>query len=270
MVFLLLLLIGVGAGILAGLLGVGGGIIFTPVLFYLFSTGGVEQPVLWTLGSSLFCTFAASLSSTARQMYQKNFYPAEALKVGLMGVAGTYIGKTLSLSEYYTETEFLTLFAALLLYTCYSYLTNGHRHTVAEPRQERPVHLGHAALIGGIGGIVASLAGVGGGIIIVPAMTLLFCVPFFKTVSISSAAIVIISLAAWLQLATQTPVDTGLSNYTWGYLDLGAALPLIIGTIGGAYLGARLTRLVRRRTMELLFSGLTLVVALRLLYDAWF
>ena len=64
----LLLLAGALGGFVAGLVGVGGGIIFGPVLFFVFQAAGITDPVLTplTLGSSLLCTFAASASGVPR------------------------------------------------------------------------------------------------------------------------------------------------------------------------------------------------------------
>ena len=86
--FFILLLLGIAAGVLAGLFGIGGGILFTPILFLLFNDAGVSDPVLWTIGSSLFCTFIASTGSSLRQYRQDNFFLKEGTAVGLLGAAG--------------------------------------------------------------------------------------------------------------------------------------------------------------------------------------
>lgn len=78
---LLLLLVGLVAGVLAGLLGIGGGIIFTPVLFLLFEGAGVEDPVLWTIASGLFCTFIAASGSIVRQYLQNNIFGLKGLNL---------------------------------------------------------------------------------------------------------------------------------------------------------------------------------------------
>ena len=74
MTILILLLLGLFAGVMSGLLGIGGGTIFTPVLFYFFNDAGVENPELWTIGTSLFCTFSATSGGTIRQIQQKSAF----------------------------------------------------------------------------------------------------------------------------------------------------------------------------------------------------
>src|SRR5690554_768580 len=101
---------------IAGLMGVGGGIIFTPVLFFLFENAGVQDPVVWTIGSGLFCTFIAAFGSTIRQHLQKNMFWKEGIVLGIMGAIGIYLGKLIVVSKYYSETEFAIFFSLVLLY----------------------------------------------------------------------------------------------------------------------------------------------------------
>src|SRR5690554_5382699 len=83
----LLLLLGIGllGGLLAGLVGVGGGIVFAPVLFFYFQALGVPASVVTppTLGTSLFCTLLASLSSAWFRYRRQAVVPAVALGAGL-------------------------------------------------------------------------------------------------------------------------------------------------------------------------------------------
>ena len=111
MSFELLVFIGLIAGLVAGLMGVGGGIIFTPVLYFLFEEAGVEQPVLWTIGSGLFCTFIAALGGTVRQYIQKNFFLKEGILLGVLGMTGVYLGKLVITSSYYNREQFAIFFS---------------------------------------------------------------------------------------------------------------------------------------------------------------
>ncbi|MGD8428286.1 MAG: TSUP family transporter, partial [Balneolaceae bacterium] len=77
MELLILFILGIVAGIVAGLFGLGGGILFTPILFVVFSKAGIENPVVLAIASSLFCTFVAALGSSIRQFKQQNFYWSE-------------------------------------------------------------------------------------------------------------------------------------------------------------------------------------------------
>src|SRR5690606_40836966 len=70
----LLILVGAGfaAGFIAGLVGVGGGVIFAPVLFFYYQGVGIDDSVIapLTIGTSLLCTLIAALVS-ARAQYRR-------------------------------------------------------------------------------------------------------------------------------------------------------------------------------------------------------
>lgn len=272
MTFILLFIIGIGAGILAGLFGIGGGLIFTPVLFYIFAGSGMNQVTQWAIGSSLFCTFVASSSSVYKQLRNRNIFLPESLKVGGLGIIGTLTGMMITLSDWYGVEQFAVLFSLLLMYSSWNLFrrSNSSADQPAEKSAAQEITWVSALLIGLCGGIIASLAGVGGGLVMVPIMTLLIGLPFAHAVSVSSGAIVIISASAWVRMALATPVDEGMSSFTLGFIDFGTALPLIIGSLIGGYIGVNIGHRIKTRLLERLFALLLIVVAARLLYDAFF
>lgn len=271
MTFVLLLLVGVLTGMLAGLLGIGGGLIFTPVLFYIFTQSGISQVTQWAIGSSLFCTFVASSGSVLKQYRNANLFLSDSVKMGISGVIGTVIGTAVTLSGWYGVEQFTVLFSVLLVYTSWSLFTrNSGSRKQAGSVSAKDLTLVSAAMIGICGGIVASLAGVGGGIVLVPLMTLVLGIPFVQAVSISSGSIVIISLAAWSQMAWAHPVNDGITPVTLGFVDFGTALPLIVGSFIGGYLGVKIGHLIPQRILERAFAILLILVALRMIYDGYF
>lgn len=266
---ILLLLLGIAAGVLAGLFGIGGGILFTPILFILFSQSGVSNPVLWTIASSLFCTFIAAGGSSIRQYRQDNFYAREGMIVGLMGAAGVSGGKLVVTSTFYSETEFVIFFSILLLYVSYMFYRRGNKkHAEISEHTER-IGLGKAAVIGGAGGFVAALAGIGGGGVMVPIMNLYYKQSFKKAVSVSSWAIVFISLSGWIQLGLLETTGNVVTGFTWGYVDFGTALPLAAGGLLGGILGALLTVRINRRYLQYGFAILAVAMAVKLLTEVF-
>ncbi|MDI6401416.1 sulfite exporter TauE/SafE family protein [Balneolaceae bacterium ANBcel3] len=265
---ILLIMAGLAAGMVAGLFGLGGGIIFTPVLLLFFQASGVLDPVLWTIGTSLLCNFAAASSSSFQHYLKENLFLKESLYVGGAGILGTVIGKVFSVSPLYSEREFRIFFSLILFHSVYHFFKKKKAGTGIE-LDEKKIHPGMAMLIGLCAGILANLAGVGGGLIIVPALSILWLIPFRKAISISSSSIVIITLSGWLQLALMHPADTGFSGVHLGYVDLGTAAPLIIGSFFGAHFGVRLVDMLPLRLVEVIFACLILFLALRLLYGLW-
>ncbi|MFH5886040.1 sulfite exporter TauE/SafE family protein [Halalkalibaculum sp. DA3122] len=267
--FLILLLIGLAAGVLAGLFGIGGGVLFTPILFLLFKEAGMSQLVLWTIGTSLFCTFIAAAGSSIRQYRQDNFFGNEGLRVGLLGAAGVWAGKQVATAAFYTEQVFAIFFSLLFLYVAYRFVKRG-RNSAREARAPRClITLKEAGITGGAGGFVAALAGIGGGSVMVPIMNLYYRIPIQKAVSVSSLAIVFISLSGWLQLAFYPAGGSSLSGYALGVVDLGAALPLSIGGLTGGFLGAFINLKVNRQYLQYGFALLALIIVVKLLSDVF-
>lgn len=260
MLFIVLLLGGIVAGILAGLFGIGGGILFTPILFLLFTSAGLENPTPWTIATALFCTFIASISSSLQQRNERNFFWKEGVLVGFLGSLGIYIGKITVTSPYYTKDVFVSLFSILLVMVAILFYRRS-RTDVRLQTISSTFGVIKATIAGVFGGIVASLAGVGGGIVLVPIMNLGYKLRLSKAVSISSLAIVLISLSGWIQYAFFTGHYDGLTAYTIGYVDFGSGLPLIIGAFGGGFLGVRINHRLDQKKIQIGFSVLILIIA---------
>lgn len=261
-----LITVGIFTGIIAGLFGIGGGVLFTPILFFVFNTAGVEQPVAWTIGTSLFCTFTAALSSSIQQGKQKNSYLSEGIRVGLFGAIGVYFGKLLSTSQYYTEEVFVIIFACLLLIVSYMFYRRGQSADNII-RNEDSVLLKKSTITGLGGGFVAAIAGVGGGVVIVPALNLGYKIDIAKAVSISSLAILIISFSGWVQFALESDALAGATRYTVGFVDFGSGLPLILGAFGGGFAGVKFGQRISQNRRQIMFSVLTIIVSALMIYS---
>lgn len=264
--FVILLIVGAVAGLIAGLFGLGGGILFAPVLLFLFQSAGVPDPVLWTVGTSLLCNFAAAASSTLKHVQMGNSFLREGLLTGLFGVGGTFIGRFVATSDGYSEREFVLFFSLILVSSVCHFLRNSRPRHRNAPDTSTPMRWYQFVLLGLSSGMLATLAGVGGGLIMVPAMTIILAFGFRKTVSISSLAIVIITFSGWLQLALLQPDSTGYSGFHFGFVDVGLAIPLILGSFYAARRGVRLLSVIPLRSLEIAFSVLLIFVAGRLLY----
>lgn len=267
--FLILLGLGLFAGVLAGLLGIGGGILFTPILFVIFSDAGISNPVVLTIGTSLFCTFIAAFGSSVRQYGQKNLYWGEGVKVGLLGALGVTVGKWVITSPFYNQQVFVIFFSLLLLYISWIFIRRGKKNSSRTSGDDKPLKKVQIAVSGGFGGFVAALAGIGGGGVMVPLINLYYKKGFQKAVSISSLAIVFISLSGWLQLAFLSDAGQTLTQYTLGSVDFGAAFPLAIGAMVGGFFGALLNLRIKRQYLQYAFAVLALAMAVKLLAEVF-
>ncbi|MFV1883143.1 MAG: sulfite exporter TauE/SafE family protein [Balneola sp.] len=269
MELLILLLIGLIAGLIAGLMGVGGGIIFTPVLFFLFEGAGVEQSVQWSVASGLFCTLIAAGSSTVRQYLQNNIFWEEGIKLGVLGALGITLGKLVLTSPYYSREEFVLFFSLILFYAAYMMFRRGRDKSKENDRNFTELKLPQLLVTGGLGGFIASLAGVGGGGIMVPIMNLFYKQPFRKAVSVSQLGMVILISVGVIQLALIDVSSSGLTEFTIGYVDFGAAGPLAIGGLIGGFGGAYLNHKINRKYLQWGFAMLAVVMASKLLWEVF-
>lgn len=244
---LVLLAVGLMAGVLAGMLGIGGGLIFTPVLYWIFSAQGVERPELWAIATSLFCTFTASAGGSLRHQLRESIHVREGLYAGLFGAAGTWVGKWISGADWYGGWVFEGLISGLLAYSIWRVIRTLLHGRAVDPvlYEDRRLQKRELGLTGIGGGFIATLAGIGGGLLMVPVLHAGFRQTYRKSVSVSELAIVIISLAGFLQL--------------WTYVDVVRALPLMAGAFTGAFLGVRWHDDLDPRWMKALHVGLMLL-----------
>jgi uncharacterized membrane protein YfcA len=274
---LILIIVGLFAGTLSGLLGIGGGTVFTPVLFFFFDRAGVENPELWTIGTSLFCTFAASTGGSLKHLHQQSAFLRESLAVGVFGVIGTTVGKLIATSEWFSREEYLVLIAVVFMYTGINFLLKSYktRNDVKEIAFDRLIRKRDAITVGGAGGFLASISGLGGGVLMVPIMNMGYKYSLRKSVSISEFAIVVISLAGFAQFALQSPMQNvtsaesviSVTKYTVGYVDLGLSLPMVFGAFVGAGFGVWLHDRINTSLIKFIFGLLIVGVSIRMAFE---
>lgn len=263
---------GLAGGFIAGLFGVGGGVLFAPVLFFSYQATGAPPEVVapLTLGTSLCCTLVAALSSAWTH------HRSGRVRLRIAGIVGLYSAAAVALTArlvttqpWYDGRTFQIVFAMLLLAVVVQMVGEGGRDRPAEPLRLRPSVL---AAIGLGAGSVASAAGVGGGIVMVPGFRQIVRMPMREAVGTSSAAIVVIAAAGVATYAATGWARPGLSDAlgyaTLGYVDLNRAAVLALPALATARLGASAAGRFRSRTLTLAFGALASGVALHLLIGA--
>lgn len=266
---LLLLVAGAVGGFLAGLVGVGGGIIFGPVLFFTYQAAGVTDPVLTplTLGTSLLCTFAASTSGTVGQWRAGAVDGRTSLVVGaLAAVAVVLAGRFVATQPWYDKEVFQVVLGVVLLAVVVRMLTKKDRRDTLSTAgaQRQPARL---AVIGGAAGTLSALAGIGGGVVLVPAFNGLVRLPLKVAAGTSTAAITIITavgVATYAVLGLGEPVPSG----ALGYVDWRGALALALPAVVTARLGVTAAHRMDVRYVRYSFAAFAAVVAARLLWNA--
>ena len=249
-VYLLTFLVGVGAGILSALLGVGGAVVTTPAIRVLGAT-----PIL-AVGSTVPAILPAAISGTWR--YAKAGLVDWRAALGL-GISGAVFAIGGAMTSSLIDGRVLMLLTALLMFwSGISVVRGGRGSGQPEPGTEldtepdaAPKHsLPLIGSLGAVSGFVAGLLGVGGGIIMVPVLTGPLKIPMKSAVASSLVAVAIFSIPALI------------THIILGHVDWAFALPLMLGVIPGAQIGARITIGSSDRSIRLLFGALIIVLAL--------
>lgn len=274
----LFLLLGAGlvAGFIAGLIGVGGGVIFAPVLFFYYQAIGVAPEILapLTIGSSLFCTLLAALASAATQYQKKAVVTRIAVAVGLSSAVVVFLmTQFVTTQPWYDGTVFQVVFSIVLLSVVGRMLfKRGESETSGDANDQTPVSADQSWLaLGGAGtiaGAVSSAAGVGGGVVLVPAYIQFMGLPMRLASGTSSATIVLISSVGVIVYALQGLGETAMFGAV-GYVDAVRALLLAVPSLFTANIGVHVAHRINQRALRLSFAGIAAVVAIRLLYGAF-
>jgi uncharacterized membrane protein YfcA len=260
---LLLVLLGCAAGFLAGLFGVGGGIVLIPFLLLFFQLTGVSSLVAThlTLGTSLAVIVFTSLASANEYRRNNHIIWKGVVYIGLASVAGAGLGSMIAGG---LEGKTLQrIFALVVVVAAFRMLGNPRRPKKdLEPRTFPPGLL----LTGFLVGLVSSLSGVGGGVLSIPVMYSILHFPLKKALGTSSASIVITAFAATTGYIIRGWENFLLPPYTLGYVSYLTVLPIVAGSIPMARIGATLADRVKAGLLRKAFVVFLLVVAVKMFF----
>ena len=258
-----LLITGGIAGVLAGLLGVGGGIVIVPVLIVVAEIFRVppEVAMLLVVGTSLATIIPTSISS-ARAHNRKGaidrdilrgWAPAIFVGAALGGIASKFLG-----------SQGLTLVFGFVALAVSINLALPKTLNLADAPPEGAV--AKAAIAGPIG-FTSALMGIGGGTLSVPVMTML-SVPVHRAVATASVFGLAIAIPAVLGFVWAGWGVPGRPPGSLGYVNIPAAVVLFSVSVFTAPLGATLAHRLPARQLKIAFAVFLFVSAVRMLWKA--
>jgi len=251
---------GVFAGILAGLLGVGGGIVIVPVLFFLFQSFGVspESAMLVATATSLATIVPTSISSI-RSHNQKGNVDFDLLKRWAVFILmGVLVGSWLVTR---VEGTMLTmLFGVIAVLSALNMLFRTGKSALYK---KLPNTTGQAVMGTSIG-FFSSMVGIGGGTISVPLLTL-YNYPAHKAIGTAAAIGLIISLPGALTMLTLGSTPTDAPAGTFGLVNLFAFICIVPLTVLFAPVGASLAAKLDAVKLKKIFAFVLLFTGLRML-----
>ncbi|MDZ8242301.1 MAG: sulfite exporter TauE/SafE family protein [Nostoc sp. ChiQUE01a] len=256
------------AGFLGALTGLGGGVVIVPLLTSVF---GVD--LRYAVGASLVSVIATSLG--AASTYIKKGYTN--LRLGMFLEVGTTIGAIAgAMIATFVSVKALTIVLAIvLIYSAYLSQRPRIENTEDEPAdplanylklnncyptpdglvsyQVHSVPMGFGMMI--LAGVLSGLLGIGSGGFKVLAMDQAMRLPFKVSTTTSNFMIGVTAAAsAGVYLAR-------------GYIDPGLSMPVMLGVLPGAFLGARVLAGTQTQILRTIFSVVLVVMALKMVYN---
>jgi len=258
-IFTLCLLMGALVGLLAGMLGIGGGLIMVPALVYLFvDTLELELSLAMpmAIATSLSTIILTGLSASRAHFKLGNLNRFILIWSGLGIAVGAVIGAQLASSM---PGELLKdVFAVLVILIALQLVFGGHKES--KQRMSKLI----LSLVGLVTGGLSALMGIGGGSIMVPALVW-FKVNIKQAIGCASFCGLMIALfgsASFIQAGWNNVL---LPEYAFGYIYLPASLGIVITSVFTAGLGAKISNQLNTQLLKKIFAGFLVLVSLRML-----
>lgn len=260
-VLALYLVVGAVAGVLAGLLGVGGGLVIVPILNMTFALQGVNAETIQhlALGTSLASImFTSASSAKAHNARGAVLWQPVVLPITPGIIVGTLLGSWVAAG---LSSTFLKSF-----FVCFLYWVAVQMFLNLKPKPSRELpHFTGMFGMGSLIGIVSSFVGIGGGTLSVPFMS--WCnVPLHKAIGTSAVIGFPIAVAGTFGYILTGLNDVALPEYSLGYVYLPALVGIATASMLTAPLGARLAHSLPVGRLKRIFALLLVIVATRMLW----
>jgi uncharacterized membrane protein YfcA len=266
-IILILLSVGIAAGVLTGLYGIGGGAIIVPSLIAVYSSIHFDSPytVHIAIATSLFIIIFTSLSSSYKHFKHGNVEWMAALIIGLASVVTVYLFSKIAIAL--PGETLKKIFSCVLILVAVKMLMDKKKDE-SEGNNNSPGQYNKIVcfVIGIISGVIAAFTGLGGGVFVVPLMYYLMKVPFKKAIGTSSAAILLTSIAGVISYFLNMPAGANPIPYSFGMVDTLSALPVIAASIPFAQLGVYIHKRTHHYLLVKLFAVFILIVSLKMIF----
>jgi len=259
--FIMYIILGGIAGLLAGLLGIGGGIVIVPMLTFIFTAQGIphEHILHMALGTSLASILFTSVSSVKAHNTRDAVLWPVVFKITPGILVGTFIGTWIAAM---LSTNFLKGFSGAFLIYVATQMVMGIK---PKATREIPGKTG-MVITGSIIGIFSSLVGIGGGTISVP--FLLWCnTSMYKAIGTAGAIGFPIAVAGTCGYLVNGIGVPNLPQYSIGFIHLTALSGIVISSICTAPYGAKLAHSLPVDKLKKIFAVLLYFVGLRMIWS---
>lgn len=242
-----IVLLGIGVGIIAAVLGIGGGLVIVPILNLLGATP------LQATATSLVGVFLGAVSATVQNYFSGSLDFKLAIYLALPALLTTELG--VGLANVLPPRYLLLSFAVLLIAAIF--LIDLKKRQLSPDRERSPSPSWRLYLIGAVAGILSGWLGVGGGLVMVPLQVLWLGQNIKDAIRSSLGAITVIALWGVASHGVK-------GNILWK-----EGLLLGSGSVIGGQIGAKLLPQLPDRVVTQMFRGLLVVMAIYMISKAW-
>ncbi len=255
---------GAVAGVLAGLFGIGGGIVIVPVLEAALGMLGIDPAIRMHIAvATSLATIVPTSIASARAHWQRQSVDVDLVRHWAVFVlAGALLGTWIA-SQLHSRALAL-VFATLALLVAVKLVFFPDSRNIRESVPRGPLVKAIPTAIG----CFSSMMGIGGGTFSVMTLTL-FNMPIHRAVGTAALFGLVISLPATLGFMVTGWADARVPPGSLGYVSLVGFLCIAPATVLTAPLGARIAHGFSARRLSVLFGAFLVVVSLRLFFRAF-
>jgi uncharacterized membrane protein YfcA len=252
------------AGVMAGLFGIGGGIVIVPVLEFTLGLLGVDPAIRMhvAVATSLATIIPTSISSARahhqRQAVDMSIVKRWAVFVLLGALAGAWIA-----SQVHSRVLAI-VFATLALLVALKMILSPQSRNLTEDLPRGPL----VAVIPAAIGCLSSMMGIGGGTFSVMTLTM-FNVPIHRAVGTAALLGLVISLPATIGFVVAGWNDVRVPAGSLGYVSLIGFALIAPATVMTAPLGAKIAHSFSEKKLSMSFGAFLVIAAGRLFYGAF-
>jgi hypothetical protein len=262
---LILLATGVAVGFSCGLLGIGGGFLMVPVQIWVLTSTGID-PTLATriaFGTSLAVVLPTALSGCHGHSCRGVVLWRPGVIMGLCGLLGAFLGGSIAAHAPGDLLRMLFGFVVLL-----GALRMLFARNLLLGQEALPGEIGesllHYVLWGLVVGVISGLTGIGGGVILVPAMVIAMGFSMYQAIGTSSVTIAFNAVGGIIAYAINGWGVPGLPMYCVGYIDLLQFALLAGASIFAASWGVKVAHILPAEKLRYIFVMLMIYIGLKM------
>jgi uncharacterized protein len=258
---IILLITGVFLGFMSGLLGIGGGVVMSPVQYWIYTSMGftTDIAIKMAFGTTIAVVLPTAISGVLVHNNRKAIVWRLAVVMGIITFAGSLIGATLA--AHLPGAALKIAFGAVALISAIRMLIPKKGSVERKPVDKVWVWALWALPIGLLTGIL----GIGGGVVVVPVLVMAMGFKMHNAVATSLGMMLFTSAGGIIGYIINGQNVPGLPDYTLGYIYLPAWLILTVSSVGLARIGAIVSHKLQARQLTYVFIALLFYIALDML-----